>query len=162
VSAIDIRTARNDDAERLATLIASAFVDVAERFGLTRENCPGHTSFISADEVRRGMGFSNRYFMASDGGVPCGAIAIRMPCAGISIVEKVAVLPAFRRCGIGRCLMEHTIGEARQCGATAVEIGIIAAHAELRSWYERLGFLPTRLMHYDHLPFDVLHLQKAL
>lgn len=159
---IEIRAATADDAERLAALIAAAFADVAERFGLTRANCPGHTSFITADEVRRGMGFGNRYFMAFCDGALCGAIALRLPKDGISIVEKVAVLPPFRRRGIGWRLVEHVFAEARRCGVSAAEIGIIAEHTELRAWYERFGFRVTRRTRYEHLPFEVLHLHKAL
>jgi GNAT superfamily N-acetyltransferase len=159
---IAIRAAGPNDAERLAALIAEAFLDVAEGFGLTRENCPSHTSFVTADEVRRGMGFGNRYFMAFSGGTLCGAIAFRLPKGGISIVEKVAVLPSFRRHGIGWRLVEHAFAEARQCGASTAEIGIIAEHTGLRAWYERLGFRPTRQTRYEHLPFEVLHMQKYL
>ncbi|GAA0578111.1 GNAT family N-acetyltransferase [Rhizomicrobium electricum] len=159
---IEIRAAAPDDAEQLAALIAAAFEDVADRFGLTRENCPGHTSFITADEVRRGMGFGNRYFMGFSGDAMCGAIAFRLPKNGNSMIEKVAVLPSFRHRGIGWRLVEHALAEARQCGADLAEIGIIADHTELRAWYERIGFRVTRQAHYEQLPFEVLHLQKAL
>ncbi len=159
---IEIRAAGPEDAERLAALIATAFADVAERFGLTRENCPGHTSFITANEVHRGMGFGNRYFLALCNDTLCGAIAFRLPKDGISIIEKVAVLPSFRWRGIGWRLVEHVFAEAQQCGASAAEIGIIAEHTELRAWYERFGFRVTRRTRFEHLPFEVLHLQKAL
>jgi diamine N-acetyltransferase len=151
-----------NDAEGLAQLIAAAFQDVADRFGLTRDNCPGHTSFITADEVRRGMGFGNRYFMAFLEKTVCGAIAIRLPKDGASIIEKVSVLPPFRHRGIGRRLMEHAFAEAKRCGAAAAEIGIIATQTDLRAWYESFGFQATRQTHYQHLPFDVLHMRKEI
>lgn len=159
---IEIRAAGAADTQQLAALIATAFEDVADRFGLTRENCPGHTSFITAEEVARGMGFGNRYFMAFSGDTLCGAVALRLPKDGVSIIEKVAVLPPFRRHGTGWRLVEHVLSEARQCGATFAEIGIIAAHADLRAWYERFGFRATQQSHYEHLPFDVLHMRRAL
>jgi GNAT superfamily N-acetyltransferase len=158
----DIAAADANDADLLATLIAAAFQDVAARFGLTRENCPGHTSFITADEVRRGMGFGNLYFMAVQDGTVCGAIAIRLPKDGASIIEKVAVLPPYRHRGTGRRLMEHAFDEAKRCGASAAEIGIIAKQTDLRAWYESFGFRATRQTHYEHLPFDVLHMRKEI
>jgi len=156
-----INAAVANDADRLARLIGEAFADVAIRFGLTRENCPGHTSFITADEVRRGMGFGNRYFMAILDGTVCGAIAIRLPKDGASIIEKVAVSPPFRHDGIGRRLMEHAFVEAKRCGASAAEIGIIAKQTDLRAWYESFGFQATRQVQYEHLPFEVLLLRKG-
>jgi GNAT superfamily N-acetyltransferase len=162
MSEIVLRRADDSDAERLAAVIGAAFADVADRLGLTRENCPSHTAFLASDEVRRGMGFGNRYFMAFDGETLCGAVAIRLPRDGISILEKVAVLAAFRHRGIGRLLVEHGFAEARRMGATAVEIGIIASQTKLRGWYERFGFAALRQGHYPHLPFDVLHMRLPL
>jgi len=157
ISAADV-----NDADLLATLIAAAFQDVAARFGLTRDNCPGHTSFITADEVRRGMGFGNQYFLAFAGELPCGVVAVRQPKGGTGIVEKLAVLPDFRHHGLGRALMEAALTELKRRGATAAEIGIIAEHSVLRAWYETLGFCAVRQVRYDHLPFAVLHLRKEI
>lgn len=150
------------DAERLAGVIAAAFREVAERLELTRQTCPGHTAYLDADQVRRSMGFGNRYFMAFDGSTVCGAAAIRLPKDGISILEKVTVLPPFRYRGIGRGLVEHGIGKARAAGANAVEIGIVASQTKLRAWYERLGFASVGRQRYPHLPFDVLHMRRPL
>lgn len=162
MSNIVLRRAAEADAEILAAVIGAAFADVAKRLGLTRENCPSHTAFLSSDEVRRGMGFGNRYFKAFDGAELCGAVAIRLPREGVSILEKVAVLPPFRHHGIGRLLVEHGLDEARRAGASAVEIGIIASQTKLRGWYERFGFTALRQSQYPHLPFDVLQMRCAL
>jgi GNAT superfamily N-acetyltransferase len=162
MNTVEIVTTDITDADALARLIAAAFADVAVRLGLTRESCPGHTSFITADEVRRGMGFGNLYFEAFSGEVPCGTVAIRLPKNGVSTLEKLAVLPDFRHRGIGRQLVERAFDAVRTTGATAVEIGIIAKQTDLRGWYERFGFQATRHAHYDHLPFDVLHMRRTI
>jgi GNAT superfamily N-acetyltransferase len=151
-----------DDTEALARLIAAAFADVAARLSLTPENCSGHTAYLTADEVKRGIGFGNRYFLARQENQPCGAVAMRLPQQGVSIIEKVAVLPPFRGRGIGRLLVEHALTEARHCGAVRGAIGIIASQIELRAWYENVGFAAIRQQHYPHLPFDVLHMEMAL
>lgn len=162
MSAFDIRPASDGDTALLATLIAQSFADVAEQFGLTRENCPAHTSFIREDDVRIGMGFGSVFYIASAGGCVCGCIAVRRPKSGHSIIEKLAVLPSLRHRGIGRALVETALDDARRSGATAADIGIIADHAELKAWYEGLGFTAVRRTHYDHLPFDVLHLTREV
>lgn len=160
--AVSIRRANVNDADQLAALIAASFRDVAEQFGLTRDTCPGHTSYLTAEEVRRGMGFGNQYFMAFCGIEACGAIAIRLPKGGTGIVEKVAVLPDYRHRGIGRQLMAHAIDTLQLYGAHTAAIGIIADHAVLRGWYEALGFRAGQQTHYAHLPFAVLHMQRTI
>lgn len=157
-----IRRADENDIALLVSLIAGAFADVAERFGLTRENCPGHTSFITEQDIRVGLGFGSAFYIAEWKGTPCGCIAVRRPKNGRSIIEKVAVLPAFRRHGIGRALVEEAFCDARRSGAAFADIGIIAAHDDLRRWYEKHGFCRVRQTRYEHLPFEVLHLTRDL
>jgi GNAT superfamily N-acetyltransferase len=159
-SSFAIRPAGDDDVAVLTEVISRAFDGVAVRFGLTRENCPAHTSFITEDEIRRGMGFGNQYFLATDGDVPGGTVAVRDPKEGIGIIEKMAVLPELRHRGLGRALMAAAFAELRRRGAVATEIGIIAADAVLRKWYESQGFTVLRQTRYDHLPFDVLYMRK--
>jgi ribosomal protein S18 acetylase RimI-like enzyme len=159
---LTVRAAAEADIALQVALIAEAFTDVAERFGLTRENCPAHTSFITEDEIRVCLGFGTVFHIAQWEGRPCGCVAVRRPKNGRSAIEKVAVLPQFRRHGIGRALVEEAFADARKSGAAFADIGIIAAHTELRSWYEKFGFKSVRQTHYDHLPFDVLHLERDL
>lgn len=162
MSELAIRVAGESDIALLVNLIAEAFADVAERFGLTRENCPGHTSFITEADIRVGLGFGSVFYIAEWKGTPCGCIAVRRPKNGHSIIEKVAVLPAFRRHGIGMALVAEAFDDARRSGAAFADIGIIAAHADLRRWYEEQGFCSVRQTRYEHLPFEVLHMQKDL
>ena len=43
-AAINIRKASSGDSSMLSGIIRESFCDVAERFGLTSENCPKHPS----------------------------------------------------------------------------------------------------------------------
>ena len=52
--------------------------------------------------------------------------------------------------------------KAREVGARRVELGIISADVELRRWYEKLGFSVTNTARFEHLPFEVTFMRKAL
>jgi GNAT superfamily N-acetyltransferase/Zn-dependent protease len=53
---------------------------------------------------------------------------------------QVAVLPAFRRQGIGTALLQAVTNEAKAAGATEVACGVDAGDAESRAFAERQGF----------------------
>ncbi len=161
-SDVIIRQANEDEAQQLAEVIAASFIDVAKRFDITRETCPSHTSFITTNAISTGMSLGSTFYLAVEGESICGCVGLRQPKDGGCIIEKLAVLPAFRRHGVGHALMEHAFAEIRRVGAARADIGIIEEHSELRAWYEKLGFRAVRSARYEHLPFGVLHMQKSL
>lgn len=157
-----VRRAALEDAGRLADLIARSFADVAGRFGLTRDNCPSHPSLATRDKVERGMALGTTFLLAFRGGDPCGCVGLRQPVEGVCTLEKLAVVPDWRRQGLGRRLVGEAFVLARQAGAGQVEIGIIAEQLDLRAWYESLGFRAVGTARFEHLPFEVLYLRARL
>jgi ribosomal protein S18 acetylase RimI-like enzyme len=57
-----------------------------------------------------------------------------------SYLAELYVVPALRRRGIGRALMEAAIEEARARGADSMDIGVDEPDQAARSLYESLGF----------------------
>jgi predicted N-acetyltransferase YhbS len=157
-----IRQATRDEAARLAEIIQAAFGDVAERFGLTAESCPTHPSLCTAAWIERALDKGVTYYIAEDGGRAWGCVALEQAFPDVCYLERLAVLPEFRRKGLGRALVRHVLAEASALGARRVEIGIIGDHRELRDWYLSLGFRPIKTMRFDHLPFAVLFMERAL
>ena len=157
-----LRDAGSGEEELLASIIRRAFREVAERFGLTPENCPTHPSNCTADWIKAAFRKGIRYFILEAGGVPCGCIALEVVGARLCHLERLAVLPEFRRWGFGKALVNHALDMARQIGVGEVSLGMIADHAELRAWYEKLGFTAKRRARFDHLPFEVLFLSRTL
>ena len=150
-----IRDAEKADAERLAGLIRSAFRDVAERFGLTAQNCPKHPSNCIGAWIETDFARGVEYFILSQDGAPVGCVGVERAGDDFFYLERLAVLPQKRRQGLGRRLVLHAIEEARSKGAGRIGIGIIAAQRELKQWYERLGFVATATKRFSHLPFEV-------
>ncbi len=150
------------DAELLASLIRQSFADVAERFGLTPESAPTHPSNCTPEWIHSAFAKGVRYYLLRAFQEPVGCIALEQPEPDLCYLGRLAVLPPFRRHGLGRALVDHAIAKARQLGARRVVLGIISAQAELREWYERQGFSVTNTARFDHLPFEVAFMRKAL
>lgn len=151
----NIRPAGKDDAARLAGVIRESFQDVAKRFGLTADNAPTHPANCQPDWVETALAKGVRYFLLQRDGGSVGCVALERADADRCYLERLAVLPQYRRQGLGAALVEHALEEARGWGANRVEIGIIAAHDELRAWYEKFGFELTGTRDFPHLPFTV-------
>jgi N-acetylglutamate synthase-like GNAT family acetyltransferase len=94
--------------------------------------------------------------MLEAGEQPCGCAALEPANPQVCYMERLAVLPGYRRRGYGLALVEYVLGEAKLMGVQKVDIGIIAEQTELKAWYRRMGFRERRRAFFDHLPFEVL------
>ncbi|WXG42162.1 MAG: GNAT family N-acetyltransferase [Candidatus Freyarchaeum deiterrae] len=150
-----IRGATRDDVSLLTTIIRNSFRDVAERFNLTPENSPTHPSNCTEEWISKEQDKGVTYYILESNGKPCGCVALEQAQPEVSYLERLAVLPEYRRKGFGEALVRHVLEEALKKKAHRVEIGIIAKHTELKEWYEKLGFSVKETVHFNHLPFDV-------
>lgn len=154
-----IYQANHQDAALLAGIISEANQDVAHRFGITAANAPTHPSRCTPDWITSALDKGVWYWIIADRGEACGCVALEMARPGLCYLERLAVRPSRQRRGLGRMLVQHAINKALETGASRVEIGIIAQHTELQTWYEKLGFVRTGGKTFDHLPFDVTFLR---
>jgi N-acetylglutamate synthase-like GNAT family acetyltransferase len=157
-----IRSATQDDVTSLVTIIRQASRDVAERFGLTPENCPRHTSNCTTEWIETAFEKGITYYVLEADGSPCGCVALEQANSDVCYLERLAVLPQFRRQGFGEALVNHVCTKAKRLGAKRVEIGIIAENVELRRWYEKFEFRLKNTAEFDHLPFTVAFMSKEL
>jgi len=157
-----IRLASVMDVAVVTDIIRNAFQDVANRFNLTEQNCPKHPSNCREQWILDAMQKSVRYYVIDTEGIQRGCVALEQANAEVCYLERLAVLPAYRRCGHGGELVEHALGEAKTLGVQKVDIGIIAADTELKEWYQKLGFKVTTKAAFDHLPFEVIFMSKVI
>ena len=156
-----IMTITETSAERaadIAQLIRDAHRDVAERFALSEDNCPRHTAFCSADRVAAEFARGERYFLMEADHHPIACVAYERPNTQLAYLNRLSVLPEYRRRGIGEQLVRHVIGLARADGVSTVSIGIIGEHTHLLDWYTRLGCVCGEVKHFPHLPFTVRYM----
>ena len=159
---LKIRAGAQKDIGILTEIIRSSFRDVADRFGLTQENCPTHPSNCTADWIQGNMDRGVTYFILEDNGFASGCVALEMAGPKLCYLERLAVRPPRRRRGFGRALVNYVLAEAKRSGARRVSIGVIAEQTELKSWYQKIGFIEAKTKEFAHLPFRVTFMSCAV
>jgi len=150
-----IREADSGEIPALSDLIRDAFRDVAETFGLTRENCPKHPSNLTDEWIEYDLDRGVIYYVLENDGISAGCVALEKAGPDLCYLERLAVLPANRRNGFGKALVDHVIAQARGLGAKKISIGVIADDTNLKRWYRKLGFVELETQAFEHLPFLV-------
>jgi N-acetylglutamate synthase-like GNAT family acetyltransferase len=157
-----IRAGTPKDIGVLTEIIRSSFRDVADRFGLTQENCPKHPSNCTVDWIQGDMDRGVTYFIFEDHGLASGCVALELAGSKLCYLERLAVRPPQRRRGFGRALVEYVLAEAKRSGSRRMSIGIIAEQTELKSWYQKIGFVEAETKEFAHLPFRVTFMSCAV
>jgi ribosomal protein S18 acetylase RimI-like enzyme len=155
-----------------ASVIRRSFATVADEFGLTRENCPAHTSFITTRGLRREKDHGLKCFGLFADQRQIGFVGIEKyeddtlvrldPGENRYWLEKLAVLPAYRHLGYGEKLVDFAVQHVVGKGGTRIGLGMMNEHAVLKTWYLGLGFREKELKTFAHLPFVVCFMEKSL
>ena len=153
-----IRIANQQDIPFLARTIAQAYKNVAQRFGLTPQNCPKHPSNCTDEWVQSDLDRGVIYYALESDQDICGCSALEKAGPDVCYLERLSILPQYRRKGLGTMLVHHILQEAHALGVPTVGIGIIAHQHELKKWYIELGFVEGETKSFDHLPFEVTFL----
>ena len=151
-----------DDAEVISAIISESNKDVAEAFGLNINNNPKHPSFYNKDWVLSDLDRGEEYFVYQHGATAVGCVAVEIPRPGIAYLNRLSVLPEYRRNGVGEALVRFIFRYAKIKNIEKVSIGIIAEHIKLRNWYLKLGFIEGERKHFPHLPFEVLYMSYGV
>lgn len=157
-----IRPAGTDDIATVVSLLRRACATVAERFGLTQENCPKSPAFYTEDRVLADLERGVRYYLLEDDAEACGCVALEKASPEVGYLERLAVLPEHRAKGYGQALVRHVLAHARSIGLARISIGIICEDTRLKGWYCRLGFVETATKTFEHLPFTVAFMEMEL
>ena len=67
------------------------------------------------------------------------------PQRDYAYVSDLVVLPAWRRRGIGRALLQRAEEYARTAGMDAIGVGVMAANRDARDLYDAAGYRTTHL-----------------
>ena len=150
-----IRGACKADISILLGILRKSFAGVAERCNLTVENCPKNLAFCTEQRLEDDFARGLKYYILEKGGQSCGCVALEKANSVVCYLERLAVLPEYRRKGFGKTLVNHIFDMAIEMEMQRVEIGIISEDTELKDWYKKLGFIQKNTKKFDHLPFIV-------
>ena len=156
-----VKAARHD-AETIASIVSLANRDVAEQFGINRNNNPKHPSFCDEFWIHSDLERGQEYFIYCSEQEPIGCVAFENPMSGVGYLNRLSVLPAYRGKGVGEALVRKVFDYAIAKGIDSISIGIIAEHSKLKHWYLKLGFTEGEIKTFSHLPFDVQFMRCEL
>ena len=158
-----IRKAERGDLAACAALIRNSFMTVAEEFGITAENAPRFTAFsVTPERLERQMDEGRPMFVCEEDGVLCGYCSLWVGPNGECELNNLAVLPAFRRRGIGGRLLARAVSAAGDAGCAVMNLGIVEENRTLRQWYERRGAVHCGTKKFDFFPFTCGYMKIAL
>lgn len=156
---MNIRQATNNDIKILSSLVSNSYKTVADKFGLTIENCPKHPSNCADGWIRSDFERGVMYFILESSGKCVGCAALEKADFELCYLERLAVLPENRNQGFGKILVDHVFQNVKLLGCNRVSIGIISKQHELKDWYLKIGFKEGNTKTFEHLPFEVMFME---
>lgn len=157
-----IRRIEKDELPMCLDFIHLCFSTVAEKFGLTRENCPGHNAYMPMEKLEN---FWNWGFMMyglfeqnqNGENELTGYFSISKDPEKKDtwMLHNLCVKPQKRKQGYGRQLLDYAKEKTREQGGKILFLDFIDEYTELKEWYFMNGFKFKGTVKYEHLPFTV-------
>jgi len=154
-----IKQIQHCDLERCVSVIRKSFSDVAKEFGLTKENCPTHTSFITIQNLQ--YHWDNGFLMFGyylDNNI-IGYVSLENKDNGVFKLHNLGVLPEHRHKGYGKQLLDFCKMKVKESNGNRITIGIIEENTVLKNWYAANGFVHICTKLFDHLPFTAGYME---
>ena len=99
---------------------------------------------LSAEDLRAiARSGSSHLFLAEIGGEYCGTLTVttyRIPTGFQARIDDVVVDGKHRGTGIGRALLEHALGKAKELGAVTVDLTSRPYREAANALYLKMGF----------------------
>ena len=150
---VQIRPVTKEQLPEVLELIHKSFATVAANLGFTKENCPGHTSFMPMEKL---MGFYEwgflMYGLFEDGKLT-GYFSLVKQQDGHYELNNLAVLPEKRHCGYGSMMIDFAKKKVAELGGDTIQLSIIEDSWIIKNYYQMQGFKHTGTKKFEHLPF---------
>ncbi|MBR6790787.1 MAG: GNAT family N-acetyltransferase [Oscillospiraceae bacterium] len=157
-----IRPVAENELPAVLDVIHRSFATVAKDFGLTRENCPNHTSFLPMEKLQNHFAWGWIMFGLYENDELIGYFSLSEEKDGAFELHNLSVLPEHRHKGAGKLLLRHAAETVRALGGRKITIGIIDESEVLKSWYASQGFIYTGAKKFAHLPFTAGYMEWVL
>ncbi|MCL2421165.1 MAG: GNAT family N-acetyltransferase [Defluviitaleaceae bacterium] len=142
-----------------AEVIRKSFATVAKDYGLTFENCPGHWSFITDEQLAEK--FSDNYYpfgYFTDGKL-VGFASLTKKGKDTFEMNAVSILPEYRHFGYGKTLLEFCKRKVVELEGKKIAISLADTDTMLKKWYADNGFIYIGAEKFDHLPLPVRYME---
>ena len=156
---ITISAVKTEELSICLDVIRQSFRTVAEHFGLTRENCPKHTSFMQLYFLETQKKWGWQMYALYDGETMIGYMSLSKEDDGVYELHNLAVLPAYRHKGLGKRLLDYAKDVVKTSGGHVIKVGMIEESTVLKNWYIANGFVHIGTKKFDHLPFTSGYLE---
>ncbi len=150
-----IRNIIESEIDECAAVIRASHATVANNFGLTKENCPTHTSFIQPEKLKMQFDHGCPMFVYIEDSKIVGYFSMIPQKDGGLELDNLSVLPQYRHKGYGAEMIKYAVNTAKSMNVDALKIGIIEENTILKNWYLRNGFVHIGTRKFEHLPFTV-------
>lgn len=140
-------------------LIHKSFATVAANLGLTRENCPGHTSFMPMEKLENFFDWGLLMYGFYEDKKLVGYFMLAKQEDGHYDLNNLAVLPEKRHLGYGAKMIAFAKQKVTELGGKKIKVGIIEDSWIIKNYYQWNGFVHIGTQKYDHLPFTVGYLE---
>jgi ribosomal protein S18 acetylase RimI-like enzyme len=131
-----------DQLEVCVFIIQQSFKTVAQEFHLTKENCPGHTSFMTIEKIKKQFDAKRLMFLYVTGNKYVGYFSLNKRGEKSYELDNLAVLPNYRNLGIGKAMVQYAKKFVSDTyNGNQLKIGIIEENIVLKEWYQELVYL---------------------
>lgn len=155
----EIKPLTADKLPEYADVIRRSFATVAKDFGWTRENAPGHVSYLSDEQMKERFKGNFHLFGLCVGDRIFGFVALNDLGDGIYELSRLSVLPEWRHYGYGKKLVDYCKEKVREFGGRKITVDIVDENTVLKNWYAANGFVHTGVKKFGHLPFTTGYME---
>ena len=150
---VEIRSVTKEELPEVLELIHKSFATVAANLGFTKENCPGHTSFMPMEKLMNFYEWGFLMYGLFEDGKLTGYFSLAKMPDGRYELNNLSVLPEKRHAGYGSMMIDFAKKKVAELGADAILLSIIEDSWVIKNYYQMHGFKHIGTQKFEHLPF---------
>ena len=112
-------------------IIHKSFETVAKEFHFSKENCPGHTSFMPIKKLEEQYNNGYQMFLYFNNSNPAGFFSLHIDNNFLEL-NTLGVLPEYRHNGIGKEIIDFSNEYANKRNCNTIKISIVEENTILR------------------------------
>jgi len=153
-----------DKSDIVADIIRKSFSEQAQILGINQKDYPNYVAFETSGNIKNKIENGEVIVIAWLNDMPIGTVRYIIdkenPLKGY--INRLAVLPEYRRKAYGKILMAYAEEKLFQSGVKIIEISVVKKFDKLEKYYENLGYEYMRDQSFPSLPFEVRFMVKSI